>query len=41
MDEDTHMEEPHGEVSTNFTCVSLELLEDGPYGGKGKVSFPM
>jgi len=27
----THMERPHKNVSTTITCVSLELLEDGPY----------
>ncbi len=40
VDEDTHMEEPHDEVST-YTCVSVELLEDRPYAGKGKISLPM
>ena len=38
VDEDTQMEETHGEVSIPIaTCVSLELLEDGPYARKGKV----
>lgn len=41
VDEDTHMEEPHDEVSTTYTCVSFELLEDGPYARKGKISLPM
>ena len=41
VDEDTHMEEPHDEVSTIYTCISLELLVDGPYAGKGEISFPM
>jgi len=35
------MEEPHDEVSTTYTCVSLEILVDGQYAGKGKISFPM
>lgn len=37
----THMEEPHGEASTIYTCVSFELVEDGPYAGKGKVILLM
>lgn len=42
MDEGTHMEEPRDEVSIHITtCVSLELLEDGPYAGMGKGSLPM
>ena len=43
MDEDTRMQEPHDEVSIPIiiTCVSLELLDDGPYAVKGKVSFSM
>ena len=42
MDDDTHMEEPHDEVSIpTFIGVSLEILEDGPYAAKGKFSFPM
>ena len=41
MDEDTHMEEPHDDVSTIDTCVSFEHLVDGPYVGKGKASLPM
>ena len=41
VDEDNHMEEPHDEVSTTDTCVSFELLVDGPYVGKGKISLPI
>jgi len=42
VDEDTHMEEPHGEVSIPITtCVSFELLEDGPYAGKAKDNLSM
>lgn len=35
------MEEPHDEVSITDTCISFELLVDGSYLGKGKVSLPM
>jgi len=41
MIEDTHMEEPHEDVSIVVTCASLEILEDGPYAGKGKGIFLM
>lgn len=41
MDEDTHMEEPHGEVSVIDTCVSVEHLKDESYAGDNKVSLPM
>jgi len=42
MDDETHMEEPHDEVSIpTFTCVSLKILEDGPYVVKGKFSSSM
>lgn len=30
VDEETHMEEPHDEVNTTYTCVSSKLLVDGP-----------
>ena len=39
VDEETHMQEPHDEVSTILTCVSLELLVDRPCAGKGKISL--
>lgn len=35
------MEGPHDEVSTAITCVSMDLLEDGPYVGMGKGSLSM
>ena len=37
----THLEGPHEDVSINMNCVSLELLEDGPYVGmeKGRTYF--
>ena len=41
VDGDTHMEEPHDEVSIIDTCVSIENLVDEPYAGKCKISFPM
>ena len=42
MDEDTHMEEPHGDdISTIDTCVSLENLGDEPYARKSKVNLLM
>ena len=41
MNEDTHMEEPHDDLSTIDTCVSFGHLVDGPYAGKGKVSLPL
>ena len=41
VDEDTHMEKPHDKVSTTDTCVSSELLVDGPYAGKCKISLLM
>ena len=31
VDEDTHMEKPHDEVSIIDTCFSVELLVDEPY----------
>jgi len=34
------MEKPHDEVSS-YTYVSFELLVDGPYEGKCKISFLM
>jgi len=41
VDEETHMGEPHDEVSTTYTCASFELLVDGPYTMKAKISLPM
>jgi len=41
VNEDTHMEEPHDEVSIIDTYVSVEILQDEPYAGKSKISFLM
>jgi len=42
VDEDTHMEEPHGDdVSIIDTCVSVEHLVDELYAGKSNTSLPM
>ena len=36
-----HMKIPHEAIRMGITCVSLEILEDGPYAGMGKGSFLM
>ena len=41
VDEDTHMGEPHDEVSIIDTYVSVEHLVDEPYAGKSKISLLM